>query len=96
MEGGLWKARLDSALSNAGRDIGDMYRQVTAYTGNLSATERLILLGLAMLGIFYLVLSHLARRRKGESADGRFVGLLLVMMALAAGAGWLVSSGTKA
>jgi hypothetical protein len=96
MGGGLWKARLESALANAGRDISDMYRQMTAYIGNLSATERLVLLGLAMIGLFYLLFSHLSRRRNGDSPEGRFAGILFIMVALAALAGWMMSGGNTA
>lgn len=92
MEGGLWKARIESALWNIGRDIGDMYRQVVAFLGQLSTMERLILIGLALMGTLYLLISHVARRRRGEAAESRFVGILFVFVAIAAGAGWLIAS----
>jgi hypothetical protein len=97
MEGHIWKARIDTALANAGRDIGDALRQAKAYISGLDATERLILIGLATIGLFYLLFSHVARRRGGEPAEGRFVGLLFVMVAFAAGIGWMMApSGLRA
>ncbi|HAY08254.1 MAG TPA: hypothetical protein DCY26_16575 [Hyphomonas sp.] len=92
MEGGLWKARIESALASIGRDIGDMYRQATSFLGHLSMSERLVLIGLALMGTLYLLISHIARRRKGEAAESRFVGILFGIVAIAAGAGWLIAS----
>ncbi len=92
MEGGLWKARIESALASIGRDIGDMHRQMTAYLGHLSTTERMVLIGLALMGTLYLLISHIARQRNGEAAESRFVGILFAFVAMAAGAGWLIAS----
>ena len=96
MEGGLWKARIESALASMGRDIGDMYRQMTAYLGHLSMTERLVLLGLALMGVFYLLFSHLARRKRGEAAESRFLGILFVFAVSATGAVFMISPGRSA
>lgn len=96
MEGGLWKARIESALASIGRDIGDMYRQMTTYLGHLSTTERLVLLGLALMGTFYLIFSHLARRKTDEAAESRFVGILFVFAVSATGAVFMISSSRSA
>lgn len=96
MDGGLWKARLEAALWSIGRDIGDMNRQMNAALAQLSLTERLILIGVALMGILYLAVSHVARRRKGEAAESRFLGILFFLVASAAGAGWMMASGPTA
>lgn len=96
MEGGVWKSRIDSALTSAGRDAGEMYRQVATYLGHLNTMERLILVGLAMISLFYLLVSHVSRRQDREHADVRFVGMMLLVVAFQAGVGWMIASDGRA
>ena len=91
MTGDNWKARVDSALSGVGRDLNEMVHKAKAFVSGLDTTEKLILLGLVLIGFFYLLLHHFQSREDGEKAGGRFVGLMFVMMAVAAGFGWMMS-----
>jgi|JI10StandDraft_1071094.scaffolds.fasta_scaffold363747_2 hypothetical protein len=87
----MWKARAESALSGVGRDVNELARQAKAYLAGLDTTERLVLLGLVAIGLFYFVLVYFQRREDEEKAGGHFMGLMFVLVALAAGAGWTIS-----
>jgi len=91
MTGENWKARVDSALSGVGRDLDEMVHKAKVFVAGLDTTEKLVLIGLVLIGLFYLLLHHVQSREDGESQGGRFVGLLFVMVAIAAGFGWTVS-----
>lgn len=94
MFGDNWKARIDSALSGIGRDIDEMVRRGRQFVEGLETTERLVLLGLVMIGLFYLMLGHFRGGNEEDKAGGRFIGILFVTVAAAAGLGWMASGYT--
>ncbi len=94
MDGEIWTSRLDSALARAARELADLAGQARRFVAGLDLTEQLVLLGLVMIGLFYLVLTHLQASEDGQKAGGRFAGVLFVLLAVAAGFGWRVSEGT--
>lgn len=90
----IWKARIDSALSGMGRDIDQMVRQGRHFLQGLETTEQLVLMGLLMIGLFYLLLGHTRGGDEEEKAGGRFVGILFMTVAMAACLGWMASGYT--
>lgn len=92
MLGNNWKARIDSALSDAGRDLKDMVRQGMQCVQGLETTEQLILLCLVTFGMFYLLVWHFRGRTGDEHAGGRFIGIMFMTLAAAASLGWMASS----
>ena len=86
---GMWKVRLDAALSAAARDVGDMTRQARVFIASLDTAERLVLIGLALIGALYLLLDQFDKDTK--LANGRFVGILFALTAIATGLGWAIS-----
>lgn len=92
MNGVSSTARINSALSDLRHELGDLFRQVKVFVVGLDTAEQMVLLGLMMIGLFYLVLSHFQRRDDTERAGAHFAGLIFVMVAVAAGFGWTVSS----
>lgn len=91
MVSAMWKVRLDAVRDAAVRDASDMARQTRQFIAGLDTSERLVLLGLGLIGALYLLLNHFQGRDEGEPANGRFVGLMFVMTAIAAGFGWTIS-----
>jgi hypothetical protein len=87
----IGKERIDSALSGVGRDLNDMVGQGKRFVEGLDTTEQLVLMGLVLIGLFYLVFGHLQGASEDERAGGRFVGIMFMMVAMAAGLGWLAS-----
>ena len=87
----IGKARIDSALSGVGRDLDDMVGQGRRFVEGLNTTEQLVLMGLVLIGLFYLVFGHFLSGSEDERAGDRFVGTMFMMVAMAAGLGWLAS-----
>jgi hypothetical protein len=94
MFGDNWKARIDSALSGIGRDMKDMARQGWQFLESLETTEQLVLLGLVMIGLFYLLMGHFKGGNEEEKAGGRFMGIMFMTVAAAATLGWVASGYT--
>ncbi len=94
MFGDNWKARIDSALSGIGRDLKDMARQGWQFFERLETTEQLVLLGLIMIGLFYLLLGHFKASDEEERAAGQFMGTMFMTVAAAACLGWVASGYT--
>lgn len=94
MSGVSSTVRINSALSDLRHELGALFRQVKAYIVGLDTAEQMVLLGLLMIGLFYLVLNHFQRREDTERAGARFAGLIFVMVAVAAGFGLTVSGHT--
>jgi hypothetical protein len=92
MADGSWKARFDAILAGFDRDLARMGREVDHFLSVLDTTERLVLLGLAFIGLFYLLIRNFQRRSSDEEASGRFAGLLLVVLTFAVGLGWMFSA----
>ncbi len=90
----IWKARIDSALSGIGRDLDRMAREARQILEGLDSTERIVLLGLMLIGILFLMLHYFRGRGEAEDGVGQFVGVLFMLTALAAGAGWTVAGYT--
>ena len=90
----IWKARLDSALSGMRRDLDDMVRQSRQFLERLDSTERVVLLGLLLIGVLFLLLHHFNSSDDNQNSTGRFVGMLFVMVTVAAGAGWMIADHT--
>jgi hypothetical protein len=90
----IWKARLDSVLSGIGRDLDDMVRQSKLFLERLDSTERIVLLGLMLIGFLFVLLHQFNRSDENQNAVGRFVGLLFAMVTLAAAAGWTIADHT--
>jgi len=88
---GMWKLRLDAALSAAARDVGDMTRQARVFIASLDTAERLVLIGLALIGTLYLLLDPFHADKDTKPANGRFVGILFALTAIATGLGWAMS-----
>jgi hypothetical protein len=86
-----WKARIESALSGVGRDLDVMVTQGRRFVEGLNTTEQLVLTGLALIGLFYLVFGHFKGGDEHEKAGGRFVGIMFMIVAMAAGLGWMAS-----
>lgn len=87
-----WKARIESALSGVERDLNDLLAQAGRFVAGLSTTELLVLMGLVLIGMFYLLLGHFRGGDEYERAAGRFVGIMFVMVVMAAGLGWMASA----
>jgi hypothetical protein len=87
-----WKVQFDSVLAGVSRDMQSMSRDAREYLSQLDTTERLILLGLAFIGLFYLLIRHFRTRTEGEEAEQKSAGLLFVIVAFAVGFGWIASS----
>ncbi|MDP1554816.1 MAG: hypothetical protein Q8L84_05090 [Hyphomonas sp.] len=96
MLGNNWKARIDSALSDVGRDLNNMVRQGAQFVEGLETTERLVLLCLVTFGTFYLLVGHFRGKTEDERAGGRFIGVMFMTVAAAASLGWMASSTTTA
>lgn len=94
MFGGNWKARIDSVLSGIGRDVEDMLRQGWQFFERLETTEQLVLLGLFIIGLFYLLVGHFKGGNEEEKAGGRFMGIMFMTVAAAAMLGWVASGYT--
>lgn len=86
-----WKARIGSALSGAGRDLNDMVSQAIRFVEGLDTNGRIVLLGLVLIGLFYLVSGHFQGGDEDKRAGGRFVGITFIIVAMAAGLGWMAS-----
>jgi hypothetical protein len=87
----IGKERIESALSGVGRDLDDMVGQGKRFMEGLDTTEQLVLVGLVLIGLFYLVFGHFQGDDPDEKAGGRFVGIMFMMVAMAAGLGWMAS-----
>ncbi|MBA4338537.1 hypothetical protein [Hyphomonas sp.] len=87
----IGKERIESALSGVGRDLDDMVGQGKRFVEGLDTTEQLVLVGLILIGLFYLVFGHFQGGDPDEKAGGRFVGIMFMMVAMAAGLGWMAS-----
>jgi len=87
-----WKARIESALSGVGRDLNDLLAHAARFVVGLSTTEQLVLTGLVLIGFLYLMFGHFRGGDEDEKAGGRFVGIMFVMVAMAAGLGWMASA----
>lgn len=87
----IGKERIESALSGVGRDLDDLVGQGKRFVEGLDTTEQLVLMGLVLIGLFYLVFGHFQGGSEDERAGGRFVGIMFMMVAMAAGLGWLAS-----
>ncbi|MBA3069439.1 MAG: hypothetical protein FP825_13285 [Hyphomonas sp.] len=94
MDAGIWKDRIDSTLTRVERDLGDIAAGARHYFARLDTAERMVFLGLLVIGLFYLLLRHFQRPEDGEETDGQFAGFLFVIVAVAAGFGWMVSGQT--
>ena len=94
MFGDNWKARIDSVLSGIGRDMKDMARQGWQFFESLETTEQLVLIGLVMIGLFYLLIGHFKGGNEEEKAGGRFMGIMFMTVAAAATLGWVASGYT--
>jgi hypothetical protein len=86
-----WKSQMDAALAGVNRDLHSMGRDVKQYIAALDTTERLVLLGLAFIGLFYLLIRHFRNRTEGEQAEQKFAGLLFVIVAFGVGLVWIGS-----
>lgn len=91
MFGDNWKARIDSALSGIGRDLDDMVRRGRLFLQGLDTAEQLVLMGLVMIGLFYLLLGYFRAGNEDEKAAGQFMGIMFMTVAAAAGLGWIAS-----
>lgn len=94
MDGANWTSRIDSALAKAARDLADIAGQARRFVAGLDLTEQLVLLGLLMIGLFYLLLTHFQASEDGQKAGSQFAGFLFASVAVAACFGWMVSDGT--
>ena len=86
-----WKARIESARSGVGRDLNDMVSQGSRFVEGLDTNGQIVLLSLVLIGLFYLVFGHFQGGDEAERAGGRFVGMMFMMVAMAAGLGWMAS-----
>lgn len=91
MIGAIWKVRLDAACSVVARDASDMARQMRHFIASLDTTERMVLIGLALIGAFYLLLDQFHAGDDARPANGRFAGIMFALTAIAAGLGWAIS-----
>jgi hypothetical protein len=87
-----WKARIESALSGVGRDLNDMVSQGSRFFEGLDTNGQIVLLSLVLIGLFYLVFGHFQGGDEDKRAGGRFVGIMFMMVAMAAGLGWMASA----
>lgn len=94
MVGFIWTARIESVLSGVGRDLHDIVRHFTQDLERLQTTQKLVLAGLVIVGLFFVLLRHFRGQQEGESAGVQFVGLMFVCVTLAAGLGWLAGGQT--
>ena len=83
-----WKARIAFALIGVGRDLNDMVSEAIGFVEGLDKAGQIVLLSLVLIGLFYLVSGHFQGGDEAERAGGRFVG---IMVAMAAGLGWMAS-----
>ncbi len=90
MSTSIWKARLESALSGIERDLDDMVRQAKLFLERLDSTERIVLLGLMLIGFLFVLLHQFKSGDESQNEVVRFVGLMFAMTALAAAAGWTI------
>lgn len=90
----MWNVRMESVLSDIGRTLGEFTRETGRFLASLDTTEKLVLLALALIGLFYVVLHHFQRREDESHAGGQFAGMMFVMASLAAGVGWTLSNHT--
>jgi len=86
-----WKARIESALSGVERDLNDMVSQTIRFVEGLDMAGQIVLLGPFLIGLFYLVFGHFQSGDEDKRAGGRFVGIMFMMVAMAAGLGWMAS-----
>ncbi|MEQ9505992.1 MAG: hypothetical protein RLO80_06945 [Hyphomonas sp.] len=94
MSTGIWKARLDSTLSGMERDLDEMARQARLFLERLDSTERIVLLGLMLIGVLFFLLHHFKGSDESQNQVGQFVGVLFAMVTVAAVAGWTVADYT--
>lgn len=92
----IWKTQVETAMHDIGRDLAAMTREAKHFLAGLSTTERLVLTGLLMIGLFFLLLSQFQKRDGAEHGEGQFAGLLFLLVAAATGAGWMMSGGHTA
>jgi len=90
----IWKIRFDTVIQGIGRDLAAMAHDAKLFLTGLSTTERLVLTGLLMIGLFFLLLSQFQKRDGAEHGEGKFAGFLFLLVAAAAGAGWMISGDT--
>jgi hypothetical protein len=86
-----WKARIESALSGVRRGLNDMVSQGGRFVEGLDKAGQIVLLGLVLIGMFYLVFGHSQGGDEDERAGGRFVGIMFMIVTMAAGLGWMAS-----
>jgi hypothetical protein len=90
----IWKTQVETALHFIARDLAGMEREARQFLAGLNTTERLVLTGLLMIGLFFLLLSQFQKRDGAENGEGKFAGFLFLLVAVAAGAGWMISGDT--
>ncbi len=86
-----FKTQLASLMGQVERDLRQLWADLQVWFMSLDQTERMMVLCVGMIALFYVFLRHFS---KGESADdgsSKFAGILLVVVALSAGTGWLLS-----
>lgn len=86
-----WKARIESALTGVGRDLNDMVSQAIRFVEGLDKAGQIVLFGLVLIGLFYFLFGLFQGGDEDKRAGGRFVGILFMMVAMAAGLGWMAS-----
>lgn len=91
MLAGNWNARTESVLLDIKRDLNDLFAQAGRFVDGLNAAEQLVLAGVGLIGVSYLILGHVRAVDGYEKGAGRFLGILFVLMVMAACLGWTAS-----
>lgn len=86
-----WKARIESALSDSGRDLNDMVSQAIRFVEGLDKAGQIVLFGLVLIGLFYFLFGLFEGGDEDKKAGGRCIGIMFMMVAMAAGLGWMAS-----
>jgi protein-S-isoprenylcysteine O-methyltransferase Ste14 len=84
---------MDAMLHTASRGLGDFWREMKTLFAGLDATERMVVVCLVVIGVFYVLLGYFQRGSSGNDSTVRFAGLMFASVVLLAGAGWMVSAG---
>ncbi len=81
----------DRVSADVARDMRRFADEAVLQFAQLSATERMIITCLFVLGLFYLSLRHFTRDPSADASGRHFAGILIVVAVCSVGAGWLLS-----
>ncbi len=90
----VWQT-IQSELAKVGdsvsRDMHDMYQSASRWIGDLGEVERLVILCLGVLGLFYMLMRRSKTSSDTDPGAGYFAAAVLVLVVFGVVAGRMIS-----